>query len=70
MTNVIYQQREVWQHIPNFEQEWRIENRISKLVNNYAIQAAKSKSSSFIVDWQLNDSSSNAVQLSLFFKEK
>lgn len=69
MEAVINQQRKNWHQMPNLVHEREREYSISGSLDNHAIQNVKSKSSSFIVDWQLNDPCRNAEQLSLFFKE-
>ena len=63
----INNQEKIWYKIPNLVSDWKKENLYSKSFNGYVHQPSKSKSNSFIVDWQLNDSSPNAVQLSLSF---
>jgi len=69
MEAAINQQRKFWQQMPNVVDNWKREYSISGFVKNHAMQNARSGSSSFIVDWQLNDPRRNAEQLSLFFKE-
>ena len=69
MEAVINQQRKIWHQMPNFVHESKREYSIFGSLKNHAMQIAKSKCSSFIVDWQLNDPHQNAEQLSLFFKE-
>ena len=65
----INKQEKIWNQMSNFVGGWKKENLYSKSFNHYETQPGECKSNSFIVDWQLNDSSPNAVQLSLSFKE-
>ena len=69
MEAVINQQGKIWHQMPNFVHEMKREYSISGTLRNHAIRNVKIESSSFIVDWQLNDPHQNAEQLSLFFKE-
>jgi hypothetical protein len=69
MEAAINQQRKFWQQMPNVVHNWKREYSISGSLKNHAIQNAKSKINSFIVDWQLKDPCQNEEQLSLFFKE-
>ncbi len=69
MDTTIYKRRKIWLQMPNSGNKWKQEYSSSNSLISLATQNAKSKSSSFIVDWQLSESNQDGVQLNLYFKE-